>query len=639
MKLFLSLIFLTLITFHSQAARICKSQRTLTHAEQLASLGPSFDLRLLKFDLFPTGNVFSEYEYDVSPAYSKGLYKRIDKWIVGSKLSSGNILDFKFGIDPQVQATFIRFKKDPCQAMLSLPYSPKIMPLKAHVAIGPDFKIGDYFLFRGSVGFSVGSELLNLLWQSPWGITLSGNYLIQGFYQLHIVRLDQNHIRLKILGHRGKSLSGSVGLGFKNELEVFKIDQLDNKLEKLVNLNPVKLTSKNNNSDVFMVDYILDLSDPEVVSVFESMIRSAKDFKMILLPGLLKKGIPLENNLILDVSGLEKLFRKDVQTNSIGRIKRNLKTNSKQNSLSFNFDIGNRIIGYKTNKDRAVSLMTVERPDEISDYYVLRSWDTAKNGHLFFDFNTSERQDSLRALFDADKDFSIISPVNFVNQIIMKESRFKYSEFLNLKLMVRKLLPDEVYQSIPWNQWSQAAGQKFTNFGLRFNLMMSPDSIKEAPELSEEMVSRLFREHMRSKGLKESDYITGPSVKDHKKINSNSLFNTRLQQMASHLSMLLDRKRPFEERLNLITKLQGNSLFTQSGLSFIMSLNPAGMSRLYHLDFNLSSNEAGIDYAFGESEVSDLYKKLLSIKAALDDDAFDLLREAESLSKESFSKI
>jgi hypothetical protein len=37
--------------------------------------------------------------------------------------------------------------------------------------------------------------------------------------------------------------------------------------------------------------------------------------------------------------------------------------------------------------------------------------------------------------------------------------------------------------------------------------------------------------------------------------------------------------------------------------------------------------------------VSDLYKKLLSIKAALDDDAFDLLREAESLSKESFSKI
>jgi hypothetical protein len=283
--------------------------------------------------------------------------------------------------------------------------------------------------------------------------------------------------------------------------------------------------------------------------------------------------------------------------------------------------------------------MTVERPDEISDYYVLRSWDTSRNGHLFFDYNTSERQDSLRALFDADKDFSIISPVNFVNQITMKESRFKYSELLSLKLMVRKLLPNEVYQSIPWNQWRQTAGEKFTNFGFRFNLMMSPDSIKEAPELSKEQVERLFREHMNSKGLNESDYSTGLSLNGDKKINSNGLFDIRLQQMANHLSMLLDRKRPFEERLNLITKLQANSLFTQSGLSFIMSLNPAGMSRLYHLDFNLSSNEAGIDYAFGESEVSDLYKKLLSIKAALDDDAFDLLREAESLSKESFSSI
>jgi hypothetical protein len=637
MKLFLSFIFL--FTFHSEAARLCKSQRNLSYAEQLASLGPSFDLRLLKFDLFPSGNVFSEYEYDVSPAYTKGLYKRIDKWVVGSKLSSGNALDLKFGIDPQVQATFIRFKKDPCQAMLSVPYSPKIMPLKAQVAIGPDFKIGDYFLFRGSVGFSIGSDFLNLLWQSPWGVTLSGKYLIQGFYQLHIVRLDQTHIRLKILGHRGKSFSSSVGLGFKNDLVVFKIDQLNNELENLVNLNPIKLSRKNNNSDVFMVDYILDLTDSEVVSVFESMIRSAKDFKKIHLTGLLKRGIPLEDNLILDISGLEKLFRKDFQANSIGRIKRNLKTNSKQNSVSFNFDIGNKIIGHQSKIDRALSYMTVERPEEISDYYVLRSWDTVKNGHLFFDYNTSERQNSLRTLFDADKEFSIISPVNFVNQIIMKESRFTFSEFLNLKLMVKKLLPNEVFQTIPWNQWSQTAGQKFTNFGFRFNLMMSPDSINEAPELSQEMIKKLFREHMISKGLNESDYIKGQSVNDDKKISSSISFDTRLKHMASHLSILLDRKRPFEERLNLITKLQRNSLFTESGLSFIMSLKPLEMSRLYHLDLNISSNEAGIDYVFGDSDVGDLYKKLLSIKAALDDDAFDLLREAESLSKENFSTI
>lgn len=633
MKFFL-FIFLSLLSFESIAGKFCKNQRNLTHSEQLASLGPNFDLKLLNLELFPSGDAFFKYEYDIAPAYTKGLYKRSDKWLLGTKLDITHGSDVSTMIDTHVEASFIRFKKNPCEAMLSNPYTPLNMPLKAKVAIGNDFKIGDYFFFRGSAGFSVGSDILNIIGHSTMGVTLSGNYLVQGFYQLHIVRLDQNHIRLKILGHKGNTISGKIGLGFNDEIEIFKWDQINNSLEKLVNLNPVKFSLNKTSSNVLMVDYVLDLTNPEVVSVFESMIKSAKDFKNIKLTGMFKQDQPLENNLILDVSGFEKLYKRDVESNSVSRIKRNLKTNSKQKMISFNFDLGNRIIGYESKKDRAISNLGVERPNGVFDNYVLRSWDFDSNGQVFFDFNKSSKEENLRALFHANKEFEIESPINIVKSITLKESRFRFSEYLELKLMIKKLVPNEIYQEISWGNWNQTKGRIFSNFGLRFNLIMSPDSIKEAPQLSIESIKSLFREHMATKGLTESDYVLERLELDKSSLHQGSVFDVRLHHMAKYLSKLLDKHKSLEERLNYLTNLQRNSLFTQSGLSFIMSLNPGSMSRLYHLDLNLSSNESAIDYSFGESELSDLYKKLLSVKAALDDDAFDLLREAESLSDE-----
>jgi hypothetical protein len=63
-----------------------------------------------------------------------------------------------------------------------------------------------------------------------------------------------------------------------------------------------------------------------------------------------------------------------------------------------------------------------------------------------------------------------------------------------------------------------------------------------------------------------------------------------------------------------------------------MNLSGDRMKNLYQVDLEISSNEAIVDYTYGDAQMSALYKKILSIKAALDDDAYDLLREAESVS-------
>lgn len=111
-----------------------------------------------------------------------------------------------------------------------------------------------------------------------------------------------------------------------------------------------------------------------------------------------------------------------------------------------------------------------------------------------------------------------------------------------------------------------------------------------------------------------------------------SQLNAELFRFSYLLEKALDRDRSMLRRLNAITELRKNKLFLECGFSFMLALRPDKMESMLNLDLNISSNEAQIDFQYGDSELSALYKKLLTIKAALDDDSLDLLREAESLS-------
>lgn len=608
-------------------------------AEQIASLSPSGDLDLIDIDLFPGGSIVAGYEYDVEPAYTKGLYLRTDRWLVGAKAVPGTSIGLTDDIDlslsaggrHQTEARFIRFMKDPCEAMFAKPYSPKRIPLKSKIALGPLFKKGDYFLFRGSVGFVTSAEILSLLGSSMWGIGLSGSYLMEGFYQLHIVRLDDQRVRLKIVGHRGRSIDASVGLGLEDEFEVFGVSIIDKQIERFVNTKPVKIKSTFNRSKIFMVDYVLDLTDPEVSSAFENVLRKVKDFRQIDLAGPFKKQKDIEASLLLDLSPLEDLYRNDYQASNVSRIKRNLRTTSEQNTYGFGLHVGNKLLGFKIDGGVATAKMGIRNPDDLLEKFLLRSWERSTESRFMYKWSRTRKEDGLRALFRTDAEFKELTPVNVVRHMRQRKNRFTYSDYERMFLMMRKALPVEIFKDIPWENWKQKPGEKYFNFGLRYEILMTPESILEAPELSPEEIKFFFRDFMKKKGLVPSDFITEVQH-DGDTSSQEGSFNSSLHHMAARLSKALDKKRSLLERLEIITRLRMNLLFAQSGLGFLMSLEPEKMKKLYHLDLDISSNEAVIEYSFGEPEISDLYKKILTIKAALDDDALDLLREAESLS-------
>jgi hypothetical protein len=641
-RLLILTLILSLCSSLALAGNECKTSRRLTVAQQIANIGVDTSLDIFDLDIFPGGSVAAGYEYEVEPAFTNGLYFRTDRWQVSLKaipekdinLSEGVDFGVSGGLKNQTEATFIRSFNDPCQAMFAKPYAPNRIPLTVKKAIGKKFDIGNYFLLRSSLGFVVSGSLLNTM-GSAWGLSIGASYLIEGYYQLQIVRLDETHVRLKIIAHRGKGISANAGVGYQDNFEVFKVSLLDNALERWVDLNPIRVEAHKSSDQVMMVDYVLDLADPEVGEAYESLLKKIKDFRNIALAKPFANEKNLQANLILDLTPLEDIYSRDYQSGNVERLKRNLRASSNQDSRGLGMRLGNRILGYKWGSSISDAQMSVRRPDNTLDYYLLRSWDSRSEGRVFYSWYKTRHENGLRALFTTDKDYKIDAPLNMVRYQNSKKSKMSYDDFKDIKLQVKKALPVIVERQIPWSDWDQRKNKKFTNFGLRLQLILSPEVIVNAPELSRNEVQDLFKDHLKSKGLTAEDFYVervdgGSRMADRE--SPESQLNAELFRFSYLLEKALDRDRSMLRRLNAITKLRKNKLFLECGFSFMLALRPDKMESMLNLDLNISSNEAQIDFQYGDSELSALYKKLLTIKAALDDDSLDLLREAESLS-------
>lgn len=615
-------------------ARHCKTERSQSVAEQLAKLEPKADLDLIDLEIFPKGNVVAGYEYEVDSAYTKGLYSRSDSWQITAEakpereISKGFDLKLSGGLESQTIAKFTRFFKDPCLAMKSTPYTPKRMPFSKKVALGPKFQIGDYFLFRGSVGVIASAELMKLL-GGFWGTSLSASYLMQGYYQLHIVRLDDKHIRLKVISHRGTVKAASAGFGYEDEFDIFAVNALNNAVERFVNTKPIRVQVNQKKGRVFLVDYVLDLTDPEVAQAFENILPKVKDIKDIGLIAAFKQLSNLESNVLLDLSGLEKLYRRDYEGGGVKRIIRNLKTSSNQNMVELGVQLGNKLLGFKYDNRKSTGLMANRQEDDSLQKYLLQSWEKVSEGRFLISIFRTVHEEFFRALFTADDKYVSLTPVTIVKHINLKRSSITYGTFQDIKSRMKKLLPEEIYSKVPWSNWTQTNKQKFQNFGMRFEFAISPDLIQKLPQLKAPEIEKLFLNYLARKNLTADDFV---SIQQTDVQSNDTVFRDYLANMANTLEKALDQNKRSKERVSYISKLRSNPVFEDTGLGFLVSLRPEMIKDSMHLDLDLSSNESLIEFEFGNSSLTSVYKKILTIKAALDDDALDPLREAESLS-------
>ncbi|MFP5491130.1 MAG: hypothetical protein ACLGG0_06495 [Bacteriovoracia bacterium] len=628
-----------LLSLTAQARSFCEGQRVRTAAEQIASFDPSVDLDLVDYDIFSGGNISAGYEYEVEPAYSNGLYARTDRWQINTslvpttdgELSGGHTWSAGIGAKHGAEATFIRFFKNACQAEIALPYTPRRVPLKATAALSDKFQRGEYFVFKASLGFVVSADMLKLLGTPLWGVRASASYLLQGSYQIHIVRQDDDHVRLKIIARRGKEIGAGLNVGWSGEFDVFGVSQLDRQLRRIVDPEPLKVSYNDTNARVFIVDYTLNLRDPAVADAYDKVLRQTKYFKSLQLASPFSSKNEIENKIIMDLAPLEDIFRADHDNNNVARIRRTLRSTSDQDGARFSLDIGNRLLGFEFDATTAASRISIREPNDSITRYLLRSYDRTYDGRVGYSWSRLFTKKGVEVLLKSvDSEFEQLEAINIVQNFERKDSRLRKKEFKDIRLQMKKALPDFVYTHIPFDAWQQGDKDILRNFGMRYQLVLGPEVVFNTPELTPDEIVTLFKNYLYQKGLTATDYFVDGPRHDRGGIQHSAQFkfDSALGRIGKKLSQAVDTKRSHNERLQAFMDLRKNTVFSQSGIGFLMYLQP---EQTYRLDLNLSANDRQLDFVRGDESTATFYRKILLIKEALEDEGLDLRRTAESL--------
>lgn len=628
---FISLLFCLSSNLEASVFGNCEGQRARSRGAQLALLNPKFDLELIDFNLFSGTALVGGYEYEVEPAYTQGLFARTDRWYIGTDLTplfqggAGEAGEFNLNLGPRLamRANFIRFDINACRAETLKPRSPRQMPLKARKALHQDFRRGEYFVFEASLGVSMTTEMLNLLTASTLGLNLEGEYLVEGSYQVHIVRLDQEHIRLKVLTRQGRSATAGLSVGPSTELEVFQISALDRALEKHLNPNPIRLKLNQSKSKVLVIDYTLKLSDPLVAQAFDKTLTIPKSIRDIHLAYPFSNDLDLNSQLILSLSELENLHREDQGNGRTDRIVRVLRAEGQQNRRGVELELGNKLLGFDFDVINATSKITLTDPRDVRSHYLLKSFERTHEGRIAFGWAQAFERRTTEVLLKSDPSFMDLDAMNVISVTERRDSKLSLREFEDIKELTRRALPREVFQSIPFGDWQQRNGEVRANVGFTLELIVGSDVVDSNLDISPQEMELLYSDYLKNIQLSANQIYSRTRQDPPEKRLTRSL-----NAVAQKLSYISQSTNSDLKRLEVFANLRRNNLFRQTGMGFLMKLTPQNSS---YVKLDLSSSTKNLSFIRGDEDIARTYRNLQTVRLFLQTDNFDLRRKAERL--------
>ncbi|MCJ8347117.1 hypothetical protein MJH12_16365, partial [bacterium] len=202
--------------------------------EEIASLDIGFDVKLLDLQVSEGLGISYKYKYEVEPSYQDNYYTRIDKWNLNLSLSPGNFvkdydLPISLNIDSGSEILFVRQFRNKKEALLAKPYTPKHIPFKAKWAL-QNLKVGDYVAIPAKLNIAINASI-----EAKEGLFTAeaySQYLLSGEFHIHLFRMNNNKMRMRLIAHRKNS--NSDGINFKFDFKIFGIGIVDKKIKKLI---------------------------------------------------------------------------------------------------------------------------------------------------------------------------------------------------------------------------------------------------------------------------------------------------------------------------------------------------------------------------------------------------------------------
>jgi hypothetical protein len=590
--------------------------------KQIAKQTIKNDFKLYDGDILEGVHAAIKYKYRAEPSYMESYYTRYDGFSIDGSVDPAKWIEeikapFGLGFSANSEIVFARQFKNQLDSVKAVPYTLLKFPISSKRAID-ELNVGDFVSFQARIGLvvSVGASI-----PASELFTASGSTYaeIHGDFLIHMFKTEPNKIRVKFIAMRGESggVSGNVN-AVHSTLDITGIRLIDKQITRRVVINPAELAKSLGDNDLFVIDYVFDLSNPEAAAAFDNIMQTKMKFRPDALAAPILDRDDLENRLVTDLTDVEEIYAADKDKPvEAQRIYRVFKGSTDITSHSGTFKFGLNIVRLEKNSYFAQSRILSSDKDENQSHYILDTF--SLSGGFKFLFKMFDEMDRKNAnlLFLADNEYK---PVSLVALVFNRERELKSLSSHGLERFKESLkltLPESIFRGIQWQDWSYNFTEK-VNVNLQHQVTFTIDALRAAEGLTAPEIKERIYGALRKIGI-------DPEVDLHAEAGIN-FQRVEIDQIVEGLTKVLNKELDKEERHKTFVKLRDNHLFVEAAVPVLFALIPQDhLEDLVHYKLVLSGRKIErMEFEFGKSEKNPLYDSILYLQGVLNNRSIDL---------------
>ena len=569
-----------------------------------------------------------QYRISSEPSYVGGYYTRIDKYTVNFNLNPGDFIEaFDFPIGMNIhkgsEIFFARQFKSQAESLVALPYTPLNLPFTAGNAL-KRLQPGDFVAFQADLSFiaSIGHDFLKGFFEAG----ASTHAFISGEFIVHVFRMSDNKVRVKLIATRGRGVGANAGVNFGKDVHIIGISYVTEAVDRLINLNPLNLSASARKNDVIMLDYIFNLNNPEAVEAYNTLMLHKVQLKDVRIANPLASMQDLTQELLTDLTDIEKITQEDSSIPNVDRridrvFKGSLEGSSRDANIKFGFNFWKFEAGRAYAENKVLSFDN----ENLQHQFRLDTLSRYKKTKILFGLFGEETLFTSNLLFTSDKDWN---PKRFVTLTTSAEIRAKEvseKDFAEIQRIVRETIGESEFNNIDWQKWSRFSADKINGY-FKQEVFFNPEALQALPQMSAEEIAQRFKEYVEVKGRPRSrPFFGGNGLWDYILPWIHS-FTGDIGRVAEYLEVIVTPTKDVEQRFDAFESLQKIPIWKERGMGFLMSLLPDDKrNQLLRYEMVLSAKEMPtINYAFGSFAEEKLYRALIYIQYIINNRAFDL---------------
>lgn len=599
-----------------------------TIKKNVARLKIGADADLLNASIYQGVGICAKYKYVSEPSWHAGFFTRVDQYTLAADVNPGDIVEdlglpISFHVKKDVVITYARQFHSREESLAALPYAFRQFPANAQRVL-QNLNVGDFVSFQADLNLllGVGASFV----PQPWvNVGVSTSVLVSGQFLVQVFKASDRKARVRFVAarDRGASVGGNVSLG--SGLSVVGLNLVERlvegKVRKVVNFTPLAIDASRKTDDLFLLDYLFDLSDAKAAEAFDSvMARDLKFTEVALTDPFASRG-QLQDMLVTDLSPVEALYDANKSRSEGQRVvDRIFKGSDSVQSESADFKIGLNMIRYQDGSTFSQNKVVSFDQNDQGSKFLMDTYSHDESALYLFQNLGSVTTNAASLVLSAAPDWS---PRQFVGMTAGRTVKLKHvsaSDYAKMQDNAKDMLPSAAYAQIQWKPWTFGFLSP-ANGTFRQEVFFTPEAIAAIPNRTAEDFSRIFLSYLEQFGEPRVN-PQNPPAGNVSHLSWEERFDQDITFIGQNLALIFDPSKEISARVQAFEKLRGFPIFQDRGIGYLVAFLPSGkLTQLIRYQMVFSADKADeISFQFGNLPERAAFDSLSFIEGVLSDD-------------------